>query len=211
MVLGRQSSRMTICRRCHRPRQSVTLPLIKAHWVRKLRMLVTFQRGRRDVGRVYLSPARVATVRSLRDSSFGFSMPKCNTRKTISDSLLPIIASASRASLIGPLDALAGMIPQGLRKTPVRAWQFGKSADRLTFREQLVGRFVQMPLGGGIWQMSNQLSGKLVNVAAFEGVELLSLGIEDSRTNDDRYEGATTIEYISIHDRPPIEVPHGKR
>src|ERR1700688_285812 len=86
--------------------------------------------------------------------------------------------------------------------------QIGKSADRLTFREQPVGRFVQMPLGAGIWQMSNQLSGKLVNVAAFEVVELLSLGIEDSRTNDDRYKGATTIEYIAIHDRPPVEVPH---
>jgi len=57
-------------------------------------------------------------------------------------------------------------------------------------------------------EMANELSGKLVNVAAFEVVELLSLGIEDSRTNDDRYEGATTIEYIAIHDRPPIEVPH---
>src|ERR1700688_1286580 len=72
-----------------------------------------------------------------------------------------------------------------------------RSADRLTFREQPVGRFVQMPLGAlSICEMSNQLSGKLVNVDAFEVVELLSLETEDSRATDDRYVDATAVEYF---------------
>src|ERR1700737_1145247 len=58
----------------------------------------------------------------------------------------------------------------------------------LTFREQLVGGFVQMPLGAvSICQVSNQLSGKLVNAHASEVIELLSLEIEDGRAKDDRY------------------------
>ena len=52
--------------------------------------------------------------------------------------------------------------------------------------------------------MSNQLSGKLVNVGAFEVVELLSRGIEDSRANDDRDVDAAAVEYFSVHDWPPI-------
>src|ERR1700736_4499211 len=69
-----------------------------------------------------------------------------------------------------------------------------------------------MPLGAlSICQMSNQLSGKLVNVDAFELVELLSLEIEDSRAKDDRYVDATAVEYFSVHDLPPIEGPRGKR
>jgi hypothetical protein len=60
-----------------------------------------------------------------------------------------------------------------------------------------------MPLGAlSICQMSNQLSGKLVNVDAFEVVELLSLEIEDSRAKDDRYVDATAVEYFSVHDWP---------
>jgi len=86
------------------------------------------------------------------------------------------------------------------------------AADRLTFREQLVGRFVQMPLGAlSIWQMSNQLSGKLVNIDAFEVVELLSLEIEDSRTKDDRYVDATAVEYFSVHGWPPLRWTHHGR
>ena len=82
------------------------------------------------------------------------------------------------------------------------------AADRLTFREQLVRRFVQMPLGAlSIWQMSNQLSGKLVNVDAFEVVKLLSLEVEDSRTKDDRYVDATAVEYFSVHGWPPLRWP----
>jgi len=51
---------------------------------------------------------------------------------------------------------------------------------RLTYREQLVGGFVQMPLGAlRICQVPNQLSGKLVNVHASEVIDLLSLEIED--------------------------------
>jgi hypothetical protein len=46
--------------------------------------------------------------------------------------------------------------------------------------------------------MSNQLSGKLVNVDAFEVVELLSLETEDNRTKDDRYVDATAVEYFSV-------------
>jgi hypothetical protein len=52
--------------------------------------------------------------------------------------------------------------------------------------------------------MSNQLSGKLVNVGAFQVVELLSRGIEDSRANDDRDVDAAAVEYFSVHDWPPI-------
>ena len=69
-----------------------------------------------------------------------------------------------------------------------------------------------MPLGVlRIWQMSNQLSGKLVNVDAFEVVELLSLEIEDSRTKDDRYVDATAAEYFSVHCWPPLRRPHPGR
>ena len=52
--------------------------------------------------------------------------------------------------------------------------------------------------------MSNQLSGKLVNVEAFEVVELHSLEIEDSRAKDDRYVDATAVEYFSVHNGLPL-------
>src|SRR3984893_5208999 len=82
------------------------------------------------------------------------------------------------------------------------------SRARLTFREQLVGGFVQMPLGAlSIWQVSNQLSGKLVNVHASEVIDLLSLEIEDGRPKDRRYADATAVEYFSVHDLPPIGGP----
>ena len=82
----------------------------------------------------------------------------------------------------------------------------------LTFREQLVGGFVQMPLGAlSIWQVSNQLSGKLVNVHASEVIDLLSLEIEDGRAKDDRYVDATAIEYFSVHGWPPLRWPHAGR
>src|SRR6202790_4212073 len=78
----------------------------------------------------------------------------------------------------------------------------------LTFREQLVGGFVQMPLGAlSIWQVSNQLSGKLVNVHASEVIDLLSLEIEDGRPKDRRYADAAAVEYFSVHDLPPIGGP----
>src|SRR6202040_3107178 len=65
-----------------------------------------------------------------------------------------------------------------------------------------------MPLGAlSIWQVSNQLSGKLVNVHASEVIDLLSLEIEDGRAMDDRYVDATAVEYFSVHDLPPIEGP----
>ena len=87
-----------------------------------------------------------------------------------------------------------------------------KSADRLSFREQLVGRFGQMPRGVlSIWQMPNQLSGKFVNVDAFEVVELLSRGIEDSRATDDRDVDATAIKYFSVHGWPPIVACEGRQ
>src|SRR6202163_1981336 len=91
------------------------------------------------------------------------------------------------------------------RRPTARAIKPKSAANRLTLREQLVGRFVQMPLGAlSICQMSNQLSGKLVNVDAFEVVELLSLEIEDSGATDDRYLDATAVEYFSVHDWPPL-------
>jgi hypothetical protein len=68
-----------------------------------------------------------------------------------------------------------------------------------------------MPLGAlSICQVSNQLSGKLVNVHASEVIDLLSLEIEDGPAKDDRYVDATAVEYFSVHDLPPIEGPCGK-
>ena len=68
-----------------------------------------------------------------------------------------------------------------------------------------------MPLGAlSICQVSNQLSGKLVNVHASEVIDLLSLEIEDGRPKDDRYVDATAVEYFSVHDLPPIEGTRGK-
>src|ERR1700730_7084142 len=67
-----------------------------------------------------------------------------------------------------------------------------------------------MPRGVvSICQVSNQLSGKLVNVHAFEVIELLSLVIEDGRAKDDRYEDTTAVEYFSVHDLPPYRGPRG--
>src|SRR6266849_4305650 len=102
--------------------------------------------------------------------------------------------------------------PTGARKPPVRAWQSSQiSRPCLTFREQLVGGFVQMPLGAlSICQVSNQLSGKLVNVHASEVIDLPSLEIENGRPKDDRYVDATAVEYFSVHDLPPIEGPAAK-
>src|ERR1700730_13857196 len=78
--------------------------------------------------------------------------------------------------------------PSGEYAPTARAIKPNSAANRLTFREQLVGRFVQMPLGAlSICQMSNQLAGKPVNVHASEVIEILSLEIEDGRAKDDRY------------------------
>src|ERR1700737_2148991 len=94
------------------------------------------------------------------------------------------------------------------RRPTARAIKPNSAANRLTFREQLVGRFVQMPLGAlSICQMSNQLAGKPVNVHASEVIELLSLEIEDGRAKDDRYVDAPAVEYFSVHDLPPIGGP----
>jgi hypothetical protein len=69
-----------------------------------------------------------------------------------------------------------------------------------------------MPRGVlSIWQMSNQLSRKFVNVDVFEVVELLSRGIEDSRANDHRDVDAMAVEYLSVHDWPPIVVCEGRQ
>src|SRR5258708_36601037 len=65
-----------------------------------------------------------------------------------------------------------------------------------------------MPLGAvSICQVSNQLSGKLVNVHASEVIELLSPEIEDGRAKDDRYVDTTAVEYFSVHDLPPYRGP----
>ena len=59
--------------------------------------------------------------------------------------------------------------------------------------------------------MSNQLSGKLVNVDAFEVVELLSREIKDNRADDHRDVDTTAVEYFSVHDRPPIMTCEGRQ
>src|ERR1700726_5104612 len=69
-----------------------------------------------------------------------------------------------------------------------------------------------MPLGAlSFCQVSNQLSGKLVNVHASEVIDLLSLEIEDGRPKDDRYADAPAVEYFSVHDpTSPSRGPRGK-
>jgi len=47
------------------------------HQIALISIFVAFNRGRRDVGRVYLSPAHVATVRSLRVFSLVILHSKC--------------------------------------------------------------------------------------------------------------------------------------
>src|SRR5258708_26861709 len=74
--------------------------------------------------------------------------------------------------------------------------------------KQLIRGFVQVLIGAvRVRQMSDQFSGKLVNVDASKVVKLLSLEIEDGRAKDDRYVDTTAVEYFSVHDLPPIGGP----
>src|SRR5258707_2077901 len=82
---------------------------------------------------------------------------------------------------------------------------------RLTFREQLVGRFVQtLLLTARIRQMTNQVAIQLVNVRTLKIVKLLTFEAEDRVTRNHADMDAFAVEYIAVHDRPPIEVPHAK-
>jgi hypothetical protein len=74
--------------------------------------------------------------------------------------------------------------------------QIGKSGGG----KQLIRGFVQVLISAmRIRQMSNQFSGKLVNIDASQVVKLLSLEIEDGRAEDDRDADALAVEDVSVH------------
>jgi hypothetical protein len=83
---------------------------------------------------------------------------------------------------------------------------------RLTLRKsgggkQLVRRFVQVLIRAERGrQMSNQLSGKLVNVDAPEIVKFFAPRTENRRATDDRYVDALAIEDISVHRKASYSV-----
>src|SRR5260370_7027955 len=56
--------------------------------------------------------------------------------------------------------------------------------------------------GPRVREMSDQLTGKLVNVDASQIVELLSLEVEDCRATDNRDTSATAVEDVSVHHFP---------
>src|SRR5258707_5068588 len=86
------------------------------------------------------------------------------------------------------------------------------SRPRLTFREQLVGRFVQtLLLTARIRQMTNQVAIQLVNVRTLKIVKLLTFTAEDRVIHDHADMDAFAVEYIAVHDRPPIERPPRQR
>src|SRR6202051_3844794 len=82
------------------------------------------------------------------------------------------------------------------------------SGPRLTFREQLVGRFVQtLLLAVRIQQMTNQVAIQLVNARTLKIVKLLTFKAEDRVVQDHADMNAFAVDYIAVHDRPPLEAP----
>ena len=59
-------------------------------------------------------------------------------------------------------------------------------------------------------EVPDKLSGQFVYADAPKIVELPTPKIENSRTADRRDMDAFAVEYIAVHDRPPIEVPTAK-
>ena len=55
--------------------------------------------------------------------------------------------------------------------------------------------------------MADEVAGEPVNVDAFEVKELLSLEIEDRRTDYSGNMDALAIEDVSVHDWPPLRWP----
>ena len=55
--------------------------------------------------------------------------------------------------------------------------------------------------------MADEVAGEPVNVDAFEVKELLSLEIEDRRTDYSGNMDALAIEDVSVHDWPPLGLP----
>src|ERR1700730_7805900 len=58
--------------------------------------------------------------------------------------------------------------------------------------------------------MTNKVAIQLVNVRTLKIVKLLTFEAEDRVAPDHADMDAFAVEYIAVHDRPPIEVPHGK-
>src|SRR5712672_1327921 len=58
--------------------------------------------------------------------------------------------------------------------------------------------------------MTNQVAIQLVNVRTLKIVKLLTFEAEDRVARDHADTDALAVEYIAVHDRPPIGVPHGK-
>jgi hypothetical protein len=95
--------------------------------------------------------------------------------------------------------ALLFRCPVGFHLHQFSCRLFTKSVSR----KQLIRGFVQVLVGAlRVGQMSNQISGRLVNVNAFYVVELLSLEVEDSRAPDNRDMSATAVEDVSVHSFP---------
>jgi hypothetical protein len=111
---------------------------------------------------------------------------------------------------------LGDTITRGFRGLDTKAAREGSAFRQitgplLTFREQVVGRFVQtLLLTARIRQMSNQVAIQLVNVRPLKIVKLLTFEAEDRVARDHADMDAFAVEYIAVHDRPPIEAPHGK-
>src|SRR6266481_5218 len=58
--------------------------------------------------------------------------------------------------------------------------------------------------------MTHKAAIQLVNVRTLKIVKLLTFEAEDRVACDHADKDAFAVEYIALHDQPPIEVPHGK-
>ena len=52
--------------------------------------------------------------------------------------------------------------------------------------------------------MTQELSSESVNVDAFKIIKLATAKVENRRSDNGAYAIASAIEYVSIHDRPPL-------
>jgi hypothetical protein len=58
--------------------------------------------------------------------------------------------------------------------------------------------------------MTNQVAIQLVNVRTLKIVELLTFKAEDRVVHDHADMNAFAVDYIAVHDRPPLEAPSAK-
>src|ERR1700756_3364207 len=102
-----------------------------------------------------------------------------------------------RASKRGPADRA---IAQGLGVTPSAPL----GGIRYSIREQSIGGTVK-PLvrTSRVTEMTDQFTGRAVDVDPFEIIKLLAGRIENLRADHDADEHALTVEYVAAHGRPP--------